>query len=243
VQAEPLIEREHQLRRGERFHRLVQRHQLGMDAAVLGESIGDDPDLVAWWQAYLGFSYLHDLGGRRYPEYTLSTTVASVRLTATFDLLVMVPGERVVIFDWKTYRRKPSRSWFEARLQTRVYRYVVVRAGAGLLGVDLVPDQVLMVYWLAGDPGGPVALDYDRAQFSRDEEYLGALVEEILGASGVGVWSLALDESRCRFCEYRSLCDRGVAAGYLDEFSIVSDNIAVGGGLVLGLGDVEEVGF
>ena len=243
VQAEPLVEHDRQLERGERFHRLVQRHQLGMDAAVLGGSIGDDPDLSAWWQAYLGFSYLHALDGRRYPEYTLSTTVAGARLTATFDLLVVVPGERMVIFDWKTYRRRPSRAWFESRLQTRVYRYVVVRAGVGLVGSELAPDQVSMVYWVAGDPGEPVALDYDAAQFSRDEGYLAALVEEILGASGAEVWSLTSDESRCRFCEYRSLCDRGVVAGSLQEPSIMLDNITVEGGLVLGLGDVEEVGF
>jgi hypothetical protein len=107
----------------------------------------------------------------------------------------------------------------------------------------LAPDQVSMVYWVAGDPGEPVSLDYDSAQFSRDEGYLAALVEEILGASGAGAWSLVPDESRCRFCEYRSLCDRGVVAGSVEEFSIISDNIVLGSGLGLSLGDVEEVGF
>jgi hypothetical protein len=239
VQVEPVVEHERQLERGARFHRLVQRHQLGVDAAVLGASVGDDPDLLAWWRAYLGFGYLHTLGGRRYPEYTLSTTVVGVRLVATFDLLVVTPDERVVIFDWKTYRREPSRAWFEARLQTRVYLYVVACAGAELLGGEIGPDRVSMVYWVAGGAGEPVRFDYDGAQFLRDGGYLAALVGEIVEADGAGVWGLAPGGARCRFCEYRSLCDRGVVAGDVGEFG----DVDVGGGLLVSLEDVEEVGF
>ena len=243
VLAEPVVEHERQLERGERFHRLVQRHQLGIETAVLSAAIGDDPDLQAWWQAYLGFTFLHTLGGQHYPEYSLSTAVAGVRLTATYDLLVVTPGERVVIFDWKTYRHRPSRAWFEKRLQTRVYPYVAARAGVGLLGGALSPDWISMVYWVAGDPGESVRFDYDSAQFLRDEGYLSALVEEIQAASGVELWEKTSDEVRCRFCEYRSLCDRGIVAGSAAELSNIIDNIDVGSGWAFGLADVEEVGF
>jgi hypothetical protein len=243
VLAEPLVEHEHQLERGERFHRLVQRHQLGMEATVLSAAIGGDPDLRAWWQAYLGFAYLHTLGGKRYPEYTLSTSVAGVRLTATYDLLVVTADGRVVIFDWKTYRRKPSRAWFEKRLQTRVYPYVVARAGAGLLGGAFSPDLVSMVYWVASGPGGSIQFRYDGGQFLRDEGYLSALVEEFEAASGVELWKKTSDDARCRFCEYRSLCDRGIVAGSAVELSNAVENIDVESGWALGLEDVEEVGF
>jgi hypothetical protein len=88
-----------------------------------------------------------------------------------------------------------------------------------------------------------VLLDYNGAQFSQDEGYLAGLVGEIREAFGAETWSLTSDESRCRFCEYRSLCDRGVVAGSVEESANTMDNIVVSGDLVVGLADVEEVGF
>ena len=239
VQAEPLLEHERHLDRGAEFHRLVERHQLGMDASLLSARISD-LDLLAWWRAYLGFDYLHGLEGRRYAEYTLSARVGSVVLVATFDLLVV--GERVVIFDWKTYSRRPALRWFESRLQTRVYPYVVCSSGFGG-GVD--PERVSMVYWLAGVPDRSVYVQYDSVRFEKDRRFLGGLVSgvrERLSSSEV-VWPLTVDEARCGFCEYRSLCGRGGSSGVLDEVGLSLANIADGGDLVLGLVDVEEFGF
>jgi hypothetical protein len=44
------------------------------------------------------------------------------------------------------------------------------------------------------------------------------LVAEIEGR-GEEIWPLTDDERKCRFCTYRSLCERGIAAGVaeLDE--------------------------
>jgi CRISPR/Cas system-associated exonuclease Cas4 (RecB family) len=232
VQAEPLLEHERHMERGVRFHRLVERHQLGVDAVLLAASI-DDPDLLVWWQAYLGYDDLHKLDGRRYPEFTLSAEIAGIRLQAKYDLLVVVPGERIVVIDWKTYRKTPSREWFLSRLQTRVYPYLVVRSGSCLFGGDLRADQVSMVYWVAGDP---VIFGYSSAQFEVDQAYLSGLVLEVAGLDG-DEWLLTLDESRCRFCEYRSLCGRGEVAGLVEEWLDV-DFVEL-----FSLGDVEEVGF
>jgi hypothetical protein len=239
VQAEPLLEHERHLERGAEFHRLVERHQLGVAASLLSASIRD-PDLLGWWQAYLGFEYLHQLEGKRYPEYTLSARVGDAVLVATFDLLVV--GERVVIFDWKTYSRRPALQWFESRLQTRVYPFVVCSSG---FGGGFSFEQVSMVYWLSGVPEEPVIIEYDSRRFEGDRRYLEGLV------SGVGarlsaseeIWPLTADVVRCGFCEFRSLCGRGVVAGVLDVVSSSSGNIAVEGGLDLGLFDVEELSF
>ncbi len=241
VQVEPLLAHEDHMEHGQQFHRLVQRHQLGMQAAVLAAMIDGDA-LRAWWQAYLGFDFLHSLEGRRYPEFTLSADLPGSRVGATFDLLVVVPGERLVIFDWKTYRRSPSRQWFESRLQTHVYPYVAVRSGERLLGVDVQPEQVTMVYWVVSAPADPVIFEYSAVQFERDRAYLSDMVDEIGSRPLAGVWSLTSDVDRCRYCEYRSLCDRGERAGSLKEGVNIGDNIASGEEL-FGLGDVEEAGF
>lgn len=235
VQAEPLLEYERHLERGAEFHRLIERHQLGMDASLLEANISD-PNLLEWWRSYLNFDYVHQLEGRRYPEYSLSARVGDVLLVATFDLLVV--GERIVIFDWKTYSHRPGLQWFEARLQTRVYPFVVCSLGYS-------PEQVSMVYWLVGVPDKPVIVQYDSARFEGDRAYLGGLVAEVARRveSSEDVWPLTADVARCRFCEYRSLCDRGEVADSFEEFSMLDGNTALGGDLVLGLFDVEELGF
>lgn len=241
VRAEPLLDHERDLERGSQFHRLIERHQLGMAPEVLAASI-DDPDLLVWWRAYLGFEYLHTLGGSRYPEYTLGIGFEGFSLAATCDLLVVVPGERVVIFDWKTFSRMPSRRWFKTRLQTRVYLLVVTRAVGHLFGGELSPGQVSMVYWLASCPADPVVVEYGSDQQGLDEAYLAALVAEIRLCFVSEVWSLAVDEARCMFCEFRSLCERGSVAGQVDSGSNTLDNI-VGKNLFFGGDGVEGLGF
>ncbi|MCZ2099446.1 MAG: hypothetical protein LC121_24935, partial [Anaerolineae bacterium] len=80
-----------------------------------------------------------------------------------------------------------------------------------------------------------------------DEAALAALLTSIrqklsVAASAAipAIWPLTSDVVRCRFCEYRSLCDRGDVAGIAVDAVIDSDFTASD---LLGLEDVEEVGF
>lgn len=247
VQTEPLLERERHARRGDRFHRLVHRHQIGIEPEELAESVADDPDLAQWWQAYLAYTELHALSGRRLPEHMLVTDLDGHRLQAKYDLLVVNPSGAVTIFDWKTYARVPTRAWLENRLQTRVYRYVLARAGIGPGTAPLSPEQIRMIYWLPTHPAEPVTFTYSQPEFAQDEAALAALLAEIdaklsSGSSGAipAIWPLTSDETRCQFCEYRSLCDRGVRAGIAPDEVIDSEFDPSG---LLSLEDVEEVGF
>lgn len=240
VEAEPFLEHERYLECGAEFHRLVQRHQLGIDPAVLEAHISD-PEMRAWWDAYLGFDMLHTLKGRRFPELLVSAELGGFRFLGVFDLLVDVNDGRVIVFDWKTYRRMPSRRWLEARAQTRLYLLLVVLSAERVLGRAVSPDVVSMVYWCVSGPGDVVRIDYSPALFERDQVMLLDVVSRVV--SGVdGDWPLTVDENACRFCNFRSLCDRGVYAGALDDFGNEFDNIARGADF-LSLREVDEVGF
>ncbi|HEX3049856.1 MAG TPA: PD-(D/E)XK nuclease family protein [Aggregatilineaceae bacterium] len=242
VQAEPVIRHEQHMDLGSRFHRLVERHQLGLPADLLTATIDDD-QLQGWWAAYLDYAFLHKLSGTRYPEITLSAELGGVRLAATYDLLLIVPGERAIIFDWKTYHTAPPRQWFASRLQTRVYAYVFAAAGQSLFGDSFRPEHVSMIYWLSGAP--EVTFEYSVSQFDQDRVYLSTVIQEIESRPTEGAWPLTSDERRCRFCQYRSLCGRGVAAAALDdgsEFGMFDTNIALES-FDLGMSDVDSVGF
>lgn len=220
VQSEPLAEYERLMEGGRRFHQLAQRHSLGLPEAELSKTIAD-PDLRRWWRNYLESPPPHLPTAVRRPEVTLSTPVGGYRLVARYDLVALEPGRRAVVVDWKTNRQRPASTFLATHLQTRVYRYVLVEAGATLNGgLPLSPDQVTMVYWFAEHPARPEILPYDAAQHAADAAHLADLVTRIAAhaASDEEEWPLTPDESHCRFCTYRSLCDRGVLPGPLAEF-------------------------
>ena len=226
--AEPADEHEAHIRSGEAFHRLIHQHQVGLPAerlsaqakveAEVEAEVEGTGNLAAWWRNYLDRPP-ENLPPVRYPEVMLSAPVGGThRLLAKYDLVAMEPGRRAVIVDWKTSARRPTGAWLAARLQTRVYRYVLVRAGSQLnRGAALGPEQIAMVYWFAAFPDQPERLPYNRTQFEADGRYLTSLIADLAqagdGANPGDDFPLTDDETRCRFCPYRSLCGRGVEAG------------------------------
>jgi hypothetical protein len=215
IESEPALEQEARVQRGLQFHRLVQQHQGGIDPAVI-EAALLDADLRAWWRNYLEHP-VPDLPAERRTEFRLSIPFAGRRLTAAFDLLAFEPGERFVIVDWKTGANPASRAWITGRLQTQVYPYVLVEGGAGLNGGEPIrPEQVSLAYWFVSAPEAPVVFEYTTADHAGAGEELAGLVAEIAGRAS-GDFPLTDDLKKCRFCIYRSLCDRGREPGEFDE--------------------------
>jgi len=215
------LELERLVQRGADFHHLVHQHLLGLDVDRLEASI-EDEQVAGWWRTYLENPPAGLPQAVVRPEVVLAAPLplagaAGPRLVARFDLLAADPGRRMVIVDWKTVARLPARSRLEQRLQTRVYRYLAVEAGAAFNGGRRPePEQVEMVYWFAGHGGHTERFAYDTAQHADDWEYLAGLVAEI-AARDEPIWPLTPDREQCRFCNYRSLCERGVKAGSLEN--------------------------
>lgn len=228
VEAEPLGEYEAHVRDGEAFHRLIHQHQLGLGPerlaamVIAAEDVGQAQDyaptgqLATWWENYLAAGPA-DLPAQRHPEITLSAPLGAYRLLAKYDLIAIDPGRYAEIVDWKTGARRTPRAALAARLQTRVYRYVLAEAGAHLNGDQPIPPgHIAMRYWFANFPDQPERLVYDATQHAADRTYLADLAAEIAQA-GEDDFPLTGDVKRCRFCPYRSLCGRGVEAGLMSE--------------------------
>ena len=223
VEAEPALEKERHLRQGVVFHRLIHQHLLGLSPERLSHTVSDEY-LRRWWHNYLQ-NGPSGLPASRYPEVVLSTTVSGYRLVAKCDLIAVDPGRRAdfgelsgaVIVDWKTSPRRSPRQWLGKRLQTRVYPYVLVRAGSHLNdGQPFDPQRVEMVYWFANFPADPERFTYDPSHYDADSAYLVSLIEEIKSL-GDQEFALTTEGRRCCYCAYRSLCERGVRAGPFDE--------------------------
>lgn len=213
VETEPVLEMERQQAHGQLFHRLVQQHQIGVPADKLSR-LAENSDLSRWWANYLGMDF-QLTGYNRRPELTLSAPLGSFWLMAKYDLVAIKPGQKALIFDWKTNRKRPRDEWLAARMQTRIYPALLVRAGAYLNEKQpLPPELVEMVYWFADHPHQPARFPYSASHFERDWEMVAGLVQEI---SNHQVFPLTEDEKKCAYCPYRSYCNRGNRAGELEE--------------------------
>lgn len=231
VETEPVLESERRMLAGQAFHRLIQQHLLGVPVERLSQMAAGfssaGQDLPRWWASYLS-SAPRALGLEQLPvpnvkmevERTLSATLSDYRLLAKYDAILRVAdssGDKFIIVDWKTSRNRPRRAWLAGRLQTRLYPYILVVAGDFLNHKQPIePAQLAMIYWFAENPDDPEIFGYSEIQFSQDREYLAGLIAEI-ERLGENEFTLTDQAERCEFCTYRSLCERGVSAGRLDQ--------------------------
>ena len=213
VETEPVLENERRQQEGQLFHRMVQQHLIGLPAEKLAR-LANTPDLARWWENYLG-AKLDITGYAQYSELSLAAPVGTFRLLAKYDLVAVKPGEQAIIFDWKTYRKRPKDEWMAARMQTRVYRSLLVQAGSySNGGTPFQPEQIRMIYWYADFPSEPALFPYNAAQYKRDWDALTGLINEI---GNHRHFPLTDDEKKCAYCPYRSYCNRGEKAGTIDE--------------------------
>jgi CRISPR/Cas system-associated exonuclease Cas4 (RecB family) len=212
-QTSDALDLERWMQQGYAFHRLMTRFHSGIRAPTLEVGVAADEVLQRWWDGYRQ-SPPRDLPDQVVrPELALSARLRGYRLEARFDLLTGQPGDHWVIVDWKTGRHRAPRGWWAQRLQTHVYPFVLVRAGAALNGGrPISASQVQMAYWFAQFPAQPEVFDYDERVYRGDEDMLGNLVLEIEGRAEEP-FPKTEDRWRCRYCVYRSLCWDDVQAG------------------------------
>lgn len=222
VEAEPLLEHEAHMQAGEAFHRVVQRYLLGVPVERLSAFVESSSDpkssLPRWWGNFLAYAGVTP-ADNSLVESVLAARLGDYRLIGKFDLVrwqVDRSNLRVTIYDWKTSLKRPTHDWLADRLQTRIYPYLVMKVGPRYFGLEeLAAEQVEMIYWFAEYPREPHRFSYSPEQYQADGDFLGELLVEISNLSADD-FHRTPDESRCRFCTYRSLCDRGVKAGLYD---------------------------
>lgn len=172
------------------------------------------------------------------------------RLAAKYDLIAAEQDGRAVIVDWKTASRRSEPATLRQRWQTIVYPYVLVEASAGLPWGPVRPEQVEMRYWFAAAPTQPISFRYDAAQHDANHRRLLHLLTEIATGESEADFPKVADTPTnrrrfCAFCIYRSRCNRGEAAGDLEELDDAESFFAVDmeRALEFTLEDVEEMAF
>jgi RecB family exonuclease len=257
VEAAPVGEHEKLMRLGERFHRLVERTEIGVDPQQVAVQTREEPDLETWYTAYRRHRPA-DLPPQPEVERLLRATLAveaagklqQVQLAAKYDLIAAEKDGPVIIVDWKTGKRAPTRFTLQEKRQTLVYPFVLVEASASLPWGPVRPEQVEMRYWFTAAPAAPVSFRYDGSQHDRARRVLSRQIAAILSGEDEADFPKVEDtpanrKAFCCFCVYRSRCDRGAAAGDVDELLDPTDYFSgdVAGSLEFTMDEVEELVF
>jgi RecB family exonuclease len=217
--AQPQEEFERAIKRGQRFHRIVERHQLGISLEILRRSTADDPEIQNWLNSYQSLLGRFGKFERVWPEVTLSTKIAGYPLVAKFDLIGL-QGPNVVAVDWKT-GHLPDSSRLSSRMQTVIYLYMLHKEVRQLVGPAV--ERFTLTY--AG------ILDNDLRSFTVDaenvaiyEQHIRSIIEAIEESIHRAQFAKVESNRPCRFCYYRGLCERGTSPyATLDELEIEED--------------------
>ncbi len=215
----PLSAIEHSIHQGNHFHKICQQYFTGISPSLIRKSL-NDPDLVEMWDAFL--PYANSIKGNQiYFEQLLHIPFKNHRLLAKFDLIVRFP-EKYLIIDWKTSPKKPPLPVQSDRVQTYLYPYIFTLAGADLFNTDLIdPNAVNLSYWYPLSSEPEMSFSYSFEEHSEVQIKLDDIINKIdISRSTKTDFPLTADLSKCQFCSYRSLCDRGSRAG---EFELFSD--------------------
>ncbi len=211
-----LLMEEHMLS-GARFHRLIQQYFLGLPLERLNNIAEADPnpDLSVWWRNFHQ-KLSQTISSTRFPEVKLISSITGTRLMAKFDL-VSVSSDHLTIYDWKTSQKPTTKTRLKARLQSRVYPYLLAKEYAALAKAnEYKPEDISMIYWQANFPDDPQVIEYSQSAFDADKLYLTQLIEEINSKSEQNFIKTG-NFKHCKFCNYRSLCEKGIQAGNFSE--------------------------
>jgi hypothetical protein len=213
------------LKRGRRFHRLLQRHFLGLPPAELHD---DEPELARWWRLFQAKGPPLP-AGRRLPEFNLTVPIGQHFLTGRYDLLI-VGEDGLTIYDWKTGVRPPGAAVLRADLQTRVYLALAAEGASALrrdLGMEAIlservqPDEIRLTFWYASDPPATRSLVYGAAWHQENWAGMTALVSQIADQLESGD-DLPLTDAlvQCRRCAYQAYCGRQVGGMDLADWQV-----------------------
>lgn len=205
-QAEALAE-------GEQFHRLLERHFLGLstDAAALPNP------LRTWWQTWQGHAPTLPVG-RYLPEFRLTVPIGQHLLLGRFDLLII--GDNTAhIYDWKTERKPRSAAALRHDLQTRLYLALLAEGATAIQPRPIPPENIHLTYWFVQKPEASVTFDYSGVEHAQNWADLNTVVTQIeQQLINPAPWPLTEDVRECGYCAYQLYCARPQASMNLDQW-------------------------
>jgi hypothetical protein len=206
IVSEPILKFELHQQLGRQFHTLVQRHLAGIPMGVLEETL-TDPYLERWWKNYLNFISLFK-ENKKLAEMPSSIPFDQFHLMAKYDCLIFGTDKKITIIDWKTTQFRTQSLILKKKLQSMVYPFLFHEAHKK----EYSAEHIELIYWFPEFPDEPERLNYSVEQHVKNSQYLHQLINDAANLKP-GEFRLTANEKLCKYCVFRSLCNRGIQAG------------------------------
>ena len=240
VTSQPVLEMENKIQMGNSFHQLVHQYLSGISGNLLDNSI-NDPELLKWFikfQEYIN-KYLHF---PYFSEFSVFLPFEGFRLIAVFDFITLTNDNKIMLGDWKTTSRLPKRELLFQSIQSYLYPFLAYETRQHIFtqAGSLRQQDSYMEYWFPGFPENSITREYSDTSHATSRELLSSLISEIVHKES-GAFEKTSNDKRCVFCQYSSLCERGIQAGRHKD----SENEPESDSLIncLDFDQIEEIAF
>ncbi len=207
----PVQEVEEKIDDGRLFHKTVNQYLSGVPGKIIVQSLKNS-QLATWFKKFLDFFE----ESRIYPfssELKTITSLENYQLVAVFDLIGITAENTPVIIDWKTSFRPPRKSYYQDRIQTSLYPLVADNSLKNIFRVaSLHGFPITLKYWFPKFPEKSIVFVKNQDEIKKDAERITNIIKQIEDTPE-GSFVKTDHLKRCDYCEFRSLCRRGISAG------------------------------
>ncbi|MFW6266205.1 MAG: PD-(D/E)XK nuclease family protein [Halanaerobiales bacterium] len=189
--------------KGRLFHRLARRYY-SQGEIIFNTQI--DKDLKNWIKRLKTFRPFTEKD-LFYPEHVLRLNKDNIKLLAKYDLLYIDSRSgKMIIYDWKTNKKRLKAEELKNSIQSKVYLYVLAKAGAQYsIENQIAPENIKIIYWNPRYPHDWFEFFYDRESLKRDEKDIREQIKLIQNKDFDNLKEKSEDRI-CRYCEYRPIC-------------------------------------
>ena len=189
--------------KGKNFHLIAQRYYKRGDN-IQSDKISEN--LYNWFKELKTFRP-YNKTDEFYPEHELRINKNDIKLVAKYDLLYLdKKSNKIIIYDWKTNKKRFNKNKLIKNLQTKVYLYVLAQVGKYYYfdeNIDL--EKISIIYWNPRFPKQAAKINYNEEKFKKDREFLRNKINEIKNLK-YNDFKKTENEKVCKFCEYRPIC-------------------------------------
>lgn len=200
-------EQQEHVSRGNRFHLLMQQHELG-----LSRSLSSDLEEQKLQQCVVDLVQaapdLFAPANLRQSEHRRTLDWNGYAIATIYDLLILRDTEAQII-DWKTYPRPQNADRLAKNWQTRLYLFVLAET------TDYAPEQISMTYWFVEPGKTPQSLRFHynatlHQQTQQDlAQILGQLTEWLKNYdAGDSLPQINEHQGYCQTCPFAVRCQK-----------------------------------